>query len=145
MMGPSVIRRKSSDAGYLVVFRNENSAGIGGEPFRPGCGGMPRARIAVQVESAKHEKESDGRESDRQAESLSSRGLQGQDLAEGVTCRHDANPRNDRVEHDEVRTVGAKLDRAGKESHVHDFPETGEADCRRAPRADLPMCESIRL
>src|SRR5216684_5001127 len=35
MMGPSVINRNESEAGYLVVFRNANSAGIGGAPFRP--------------------------------------------------------------------------------------------------------------
>ena len=30
IVGPSVIKRKSKDAGYFVVLRNESSAGIGG-------------------------------------------------------------------------------------------------------------------
>jgi hypothetical protein len=32
IVGPSVINRKSKDAGYLVVFKSSNSGAIGGEP-----------------------------------------------------------------------------------------------------------------
>jgi len=37
IVGPSVIRRKLSDAGYFVVFRNERTAGIR-PPALQGCG-----------------------------------------------------------------------------------------------------------
>src|SRR5580698_980398 len=33
--GPSVIKKKQSDAGYLVVFKKESHAGMGGKPFHP--------------------------------------------------------------------------------------------------------------
>ncbi len=61
-----------------------------------------------------------------EAEPLSLRGLHGHDLAERVAGGHDADPRDDRVEHDQVRTVGAKLDGTGEEADVENFPETGK-------------------
>jgi len=77
-------------------------------------GDMPWTRISVQVKSPQNEEESYCGKSDRQAQSLSLRRFQDQSLAEGITRRRDADPRNDRIQHDEVGTVGAKLDGPGK-------------------------------
>ena len=123
MIGPSVINRKQSDAGYFVVFKNANSDGIGGMPFRPWLDDVPRTRISIQIESPEQQEEADGRESDRQAERFSLPRLQGQNSAEAIPCRHDPDPRNDGIEHDQVRAAGAKLDRPGEKTDVENLPE----------------------
>ena len=73
IVGPSVISRKLSEAGYFVVLRNESRAGI-----RPP--GRPRARVAVQVEAAQHQEQRDAAQPDRVADPVPPRRLERQDL-----------------------------------------------------------------
>src|SRR5271155_52966 len=89
-------------------------------------GGMPWTRIAIQVKSAQHQKQSHGRESHRQTKPFSLGCRQDQYSAESVTRRHNPNPRNDRIENDQVWAIRTKLNRTREEPHIQYFPKAGE-------------------
>ena len=72
IVGPSVISRKLSEAGYLVVLRNESAAGISPVVVH-GRG------IAVQIEPSQEQEERDAAQADRVADPMSSCRLERQD------------------------------------------------------------------
>src|SRR5262249_54871360 len=87
----------------------------------------PWPRIPVDVRSTKDEEERDRSETDRQADPVPALRFEREDAAERVACGHDADPRNDRVENDEVGPALAEADRPRKETDVQDLPEPAEA------------------
>ena len=114
IVGPSVISRKLSEAGYLVVLRNESSAGMS-VPELQGRGSPYRLSPLRSRKSAIPPRP------DRVTDPVPPCRLEHQDRAEGVSRRHHADPRNDRVQDHQ------RPDRR--------FGERGVQDAARAPPA----------
>src|SRR5580693_2916932 len=93
---------------------------------------MPGAGIDVEIEAAEQQEKSDRSESYQQAGLFSAGGFERENFAEGVAYGHYTDPWNQRVEHDQVRTIGSELDWACEESDVADFPKGGELVCVHA-------------
>ena len=66
---------------------------------------VPVTRIAVHVDSAQQEEENNRRHSNCDAGVVAASGLHCNHCAKGVACRHYSDPRNDRVQHCQHRSV----------------------------------------
>ncbi len=95
-------------------------------------GMMPGAGIAVEIEAPEQQEKSDGSEAYQQTDLFSAGGFERENFAEGVAYGHYTDPGDERVEHDQVGAVGAKLYGACEKSDVADFPEGGEFVCVHA-------------
>src|SRR6185312_15908929 len=64
---------------------------------------MPVKWIAIKIEATQYHEQDDCRAPDHQAESVSARGFQEKELAEGIACRHYPDPGNDGIQHDKIK------------------------------------------
>src|SRR5271165_6841922 len=87
---------------------------------------VPGTRIAVEIEPTQHQEKSYRGEADAQADISPAILIQRQNLAECVPRGHDADPRDDRVEHGEVGAVRTELHRPREKAEVENLPKSGK-------------------
>src|SRR6185437_6193032 len=84
---------------------------------------MPVKWIAIKIEATQYHEQDDCRAPDHQAESISARGFQEKELAEGVARRHYPDPGNDGIQHDKIKL--AKMNGPSIKTHIGQLPQRG--------------------